>query len=328
MPEETVLEVGVDRVGKRLDIFILEGLGGRAGGESAGASEPRDEVPTRSSLRRWIDNGFVTVDGQRKKAGYALRLGEKVRVVQPPPRPVRLAAEEIPLSIVFEDDHLIVLNKPAGIVVHPGAGNPTGTLANALLHHLRREAADDSIRPGIVHRLDKDTSGLIVAAKNDRIHEALASQFKERQVEKTYLALVYGRVQPPEGRIEKPLGRDSRRRTRMSVRSRKPRQALTEYKVERYFDELTLVEVRLLTGRTHQIRVHFESIGFPIVGDSTYMAGRKKLLRPVSRQVEASAQRQFLHAASLGFSHPVSGEKLALSVPLPPELDALLSRLG
>ncbi|MEE8587373.1 MAG: RluA family pseudouridine synthase [Acidobacteriota bacterium] len=311
MSEKSNLLVSLRQAGTRLDVFVT-------------AAFPE---ASRSAVRRWIDGGSVTVDGKVRKAGHALRPQETVSVTPPPPQPVDLVPEPIPLDIVFEDDWLVVIDKPAGLVVHPGAGNRQGTLANALLHHLQQVSRSRSIRAGIVHRLDKGTSGLLVAAKNESVHQGLAAQFKQRQVEKRYLALVLGRLEPDQGRIEVPLGRHPRQRTRMSTRSRFPRQALTEYRVLRRFLEFTLAEVKLHTGRTHQIRVHFEHLGHPVAGDPTYTARRRFPLTPRAQKVLKGLDRPFLHAAGLAFDHPVTAKRLQFESPLPLELDEFLSSL-
>jgi 23S rRNA pseudouridine1911/1915/1917 synthase len=225
--------------------------------------------------------------------------------------------ESLPLDIVYEDEYLLVVNKPAGMVVHPAARIVSGTLVNALLAHCPQVAdVGGPDRAGIVHRLDRETSGLIVVAKNSETHAALQRQFKRRLVRKTYVALVEGQVQPREGIIEVPIGRDPKDRTRMAV-SRTGRPAVTQYRVVEVFPQYTLLEVRPHTGRTHQIRVHLAWLGYPVVGDRVYGRRRQTLL----------PDRHFLHARELAFTHPVTGEKLVLSAPLPPELTALLNQL-
>lgn len=311
MTQEFSIEVTPEQAGTRLDVFVASAF----------------EQASRSAVRRWIDEGAVLVDGQARKAGHALKSGEMVSVSPPPPQPLDLQPEPIPLKIVYEDESLLVIDKPAGLVVHPGAGIRQGTLANALLHHLRQVSRSDTVRPGIVHRLDKGTSGLMVAAKSEAAHQALSAQFKQREVEKRYLTLVHGRLRAESGRIDAPLGRDPERRTRMSTRSRSPRQALTEYRVLRRLREFTLVEVRLHTGRTHQIRVHFEHLGHPVAGDPTYSARRRLPVSAPARKALEKLGRPFLHSAVLAFKHPVSGRSLRFESPLPPELDELLSSL-
>jgi len=290
----------------------------------------RDRFPehSRSGQRRWIDQGHVLVNQERLKSGYRLRAGDRIEVKPLESEPLVLEPEDIPLNILFEDEKLVVLDKPSGLVVHPGAGNRSGTLANALLHHFRAISRDESLRPGIVHRLDKGTSGLLVIAKNDQIHEFLAAQFKARTVEKEYLALVYGKVMPPEGRIELPLGRHPSHRLKFSTRSRKPRSALTEYRVERDSRAFSFLRIRLHTGRTHQIRVHLEALGHPVVGDELYAGNRwRGIVDSKLRSDIQTMDRLFLHATRLAFTHP-GGEQLCFESGLPAELAGLLARLG
>ncbi len=243
------------------------------------------------------------------KAGVKLEGGERVRVTVPPPEPARPEPEPIPLRIVYEDDDLLVVDKPAGLAVHPSPGHSSHTLVNAVLAHCPNlSGVGGQRRPGIVHRLDKDTSGLIIVAKNDAAHLSLSRQLKERRVEKTYVALVEGRL-APEGTIDAPIARDPRHRKRMAV-VEGGREARTRYRLLRPVDGCSLAEVRPETGRTHQIRVHFASIGHPLVGDTVY--GRRKEDSPV--------RRQFLHAQRLAFHHPRTGERLELEAPLPEDL--------
>lgn len=327
MAEAAHFEWIVDDVGagERLDKFVLDRLTQQDFPPAAPPLTTRSV--TRSAVRRWIDAGRVSVNQQSVKAGQGLKRGDRVEVSIPPPEPSVLTPQDIPLKIVYEDQRLIVIDKPAGLVVHPGAGNRQGTLANALLHHLNRVSRPESVRPGIVHRLDKGTSGLIVIAKDEAAHEALAAQFKSRQVDKRYLALVYGIPDPPEGRIEAAIGRHRTQRTKMSTRSPKSRPALTEYKVLRTFPFFSLLEARLHTGRTHQIRVHFEHIGHPVVGDSAYSGNRPGELRGSDRAAIAALDRPFLHAWKLSFRHPDRKQALELEAPLPPELEEVLARL-
>jgi 23S rRNA pseudouridine1911/1915/1917 synthase len=232
------------------------------------------------------------------------------------------------LKIVHEDETLVVVDKPAGLVVHPGTGNRQGTLANALLHHFQSISRSETIRPGIVHRLDKATSGLMVVAKNDQAHEILAHQFKDRQVEKRYLALVYGCVKEAEGIIDVSLGRDPFVRTKISTRSRRSRKALTRYQTIRNYRDFSYLRIYPHTGRTHQIRVHFQHLGHPVVGDETY--GGKAIQRVQDPDLVESIQtlnRYFLHADSLAFVHPDTGERVSFEIPLPDALAELLRAL-
>ncbi|MCX7854989.1 MAG: RluA family pseudouridine synthase [Anaerolineae bacterium] len=270
---------------------------------------------SRAQLQRLIRSGAITVNETVVRPAYRLTPGDRITVTFPEEPTVR--PESLPLDIVYEDEHLLVVNKPAGMVVHPAARIVSGTLVNALLAHCPQVAdVGGPDRAGIVHRLDRETSGLIVVAKNPEAHAALQRQFKRRLVRKTYVALVEGQVSPREGIIEVPIGRDPKDRTRMSV-SRTGRPAITQYRVVEVFPQYTLLEVRPHTGRTHQIRVHLAWLGYPVVGDRVYGRRRQTLL----------PDRHFLHARELAFTHPVTGEKLVLSAPLPPELTALLHQL-
>jgi len=267
---------------------------------------------SRSRARRLIEEGFVTVNGRPVKPSRLLQRGDRVVVRVPPPTPLDLEPEAIPLSIVYEDHDLLVVDKPAGMAVHPGAGRSRHTLVNALLARCPDlTGVGGVLRPGIVHRLDKDTSGLLLVAKNDRAHTALSQQLKERTVEKGYLALVVGRLEPKEGVIEGAIGRDPRNRKRMAV-VEGGRPARTAYRVREYLDDCTLVEVTPSTGRTHQIRVHLAAVGHSIVGDAVY--GRPSPF----------VGRQFLHACRLGFHHPADGRRLVFESPLPPDLQEAL----
>jgi len=267
---------------------------------------------SRSHAQRLIEEGFVTVNGRPAKPSRLLQRGDRVVVRVPPPSPLDLEPEAIPLSIVYEDPDLLVVDKPAGMAVHPGAGRSRHTLVNALLARCPDLAGIGGVlRPGIVHRLDKDTSGLLLVAKNDRAHTALSRQLKERTVEKGYLALVTGRLEPKEGIIEGAIGRDPRNRKRMAV-VEGGRPARTAYRVREYLADCTLVEASPSTGRTHQIRVHLAAVGHPIVGDAVY--GRPSPF----------VERQFLHACRLGFHHPADGRRLVFESPLPPDLQQAL----
>ena len=305
------LTVGESDAGMRLDRWL--------------ASQIADV--SRSAIQRWIAEGRVTVDGAAAPAKYLIAGGQVVAVRRPPPDDNSLLPEDIPLDVIYEDEHLAVIDKPAGMVVHPGTGVHTGTLANALLHRypwleeMDAGEADDEEpsreppRPGIVHRLDKDTSGLIVAAKSAVARDRLQAQFGERSVQKVYLALVQD-VPAPEGQVNAPIGRDPRKRKRMAV-VRDGRPALTEYRVVETYGQYALLEVSIKTGRTHQIRVHMAFVGHPGVGDTVY--GRRK--------GGIACPRQFLHAHRIAFRHPMTGEDLAFTAPLPADLQAVLDRL-
>jgi 23S rRNA pseudouridine1911/1915/1917 synthase len=297
-----VRDLIAERDGERLDRFVARSL---------------PEL-TRSRARRLIDGGFVMVDGRLPaKAGAPLASGQRVRVRVPPPEPATLEPEAIPLRIVYEDDDLLVVDKPAGMTVHPAPGHSSGTLVHAVLAHCPNlSALGGEGRPGIVHRLDKDTSGLIIVAKNDAAHLSLARQLKERRVEKTYIALVEGRLKQREGVIDAPIGRHPARRKKMAV-VEGGREARTRYRVLREIDGRTLVEVRPETGRTHQIRVHLASIGHPVVGDPVYGRGRPA----------GPLRRQFLHAQRLAFRHPRTGDRLELEAELPEDLAQALAGL-
>jgi 23S rRNA pseudouridine1911/1915/1917 synthase len=273
---------------------------------------------TRTQLQVLIKDGAVTVDGEPSKPGWKLRGGETIRVVIPPPPPPELSPEEMALAVLYEDPHIAVIDKPSGLVVHPGAGIESGTLANGLLARYP-EIADmkGQRRQGIVHRLDKYTSGVMVVARNEAALNSLMNQFQARSVDKRYITLLECEPKPAVGRIDVPIGRDPVQRTRMAV-VRGGRPAVTEYEtVEVLADGMALVNVHLLTGRTHQIRVHFARLKCPVVGDTVY--GLRK------QRVELG--RTFLHAARLSFDHPVTGERLTFEAPLPPELSSLLDRL-
>lgn len=280
----------------------------------------RDRVPdlSRTQGQRLIDAGQVTVNGQARKPAYLVEPGERVTVILPPEDPpLVLRPQPIPLDVIFEDAHLLVVNKPAGMVVHPAPGHPDGTLVNALLAHYPPIAdVGPQDRAGIVHRLDKETSGALVVAKSETVLESLQYQFRNREVEKTYLALVNGQVQPPEGIIEVPIGRDPTDRQRMAPVP-KGKYARTRYQVVRRFRKHTLLEAHPYTGRTHQIRVHLSWLGHPVVGDADYGSRRQRLL----------TDRHFLHASRLRFTHPVTGEEMTFQAPLPEKLDALLRQL-
>ena len=285
---------------------------------------------SRSRLQSLIEDAHVTVAGKPRKAAYRLHGGDRVRVTIPPLRPEALTPERIPLTVIFEDDDVLVVDKPAGMVVHPGAGRPSGTLAAALLVHAPSVAGVGGPgRPGIVHRLDKGTSGLLVVAKSQRAYVALVRQFASRSVSRRYLAVVHGEVKEPAGAIDAPIGRHPRDRVRMTVLSGgRGKAAVTRFTVLERFRDFTYLEARLGTGRTHQIRVHLAFIGHPVVGDPTY---RRRSTPPIEdRQVLALVEGLSgvaLHATALGFVHPATGEPLEFMAPLPERMARVLSYL-
>ena len=283
---------------------------------------------TRSRSRKLIDAGLATINGSPAKASTTVREGDLIDVEEPPLTPLEMVAESIPLDVVFEDDDLLVINKPAGLVIHPAAGNPRGTLVNALLHHCQDLSGIGGVeRPGIVHRLDKDTTGLLVVAKSDRAHLALSIAFRRHTVRKTYLAVCYGMVKDPEGIVDAPIGRHPMHRQHMAVTST-GRSARTMYRIEEAFEGVTLVSCRPVTGRTHQIRVHMAHIGHALVGDPLY-AGRqwRGISDPRVQSACRGFARQALHAWRLGFTHPVTAEDVSFEAPLPADFEELLDTL-
>jgi 23S rRNA pseudouridine1911/1915/1917 synthase len=308
-PRISNFEFRVSKAGERLDIFLTR------------------QMPdwSRSQILRLIRSGLVSVGARlARKGGEEVQAGDIISV-RAEREELTAAPEALPLCIVYEDEDLLVVSKPAGMAVHAGAGVKSGTLVNALLHHVKTlSSAGGAERPGIVHRLDKMTSGLVVVAKNDAAHRQLAEQFKSRAVRKTYVLLVHGRVSSAAGKISKPVGRDPVRRTRMRVGGLRPREAVTRYEVIRRFPHFTLLEAHPETGRTHQIRVHFAALGHPIVGDTTYGAPGK--LQLGGGEV-ATLSRTFLHAGSLEFQHPRLRRAVSFSAPLPPELADFLRDL-
>ena len=288
-----------------------------------------DQFPgkSRSQIQKWIDESCVLVEGLTAKRSYKIRGGEKIAVHIPSPAPPAGFAEDIPLNILYEDTDLAVINKPAGMVVHVGAGVRQGTLVNALLSHFSElSESGGHERPGIVHRLDKQTSGLLVVAKNDLSHVNLSQQFQSRSVKKHYWALVHGLFEKPRGEIKSPIGRDARNRIKMTTRSNRGRVAHTDYEVVEVLVKFALVRLHIRTGRTHQIRVHLASIQHPVVGDTLYGAPSRIQL-PGTNEGIPTLDRNFLHAYSLEFAHPRSGEWLSFSCDLPPELIQFLAKL-
>ncbi|MBN2266217.1 MAG: RluA family pseudouridine synthase [Candidatus Aminicenantes bacterium] len=286
----------------RLDVFLAD----------------RIEGLTRAQVRKVIDAGGARVGSFRRKAGYKLKPGDRVHVEYEPPEPeAALIPQYIPIKVIFQDADIVVLDKPPNLVVHPGPGHPAGTLVNALLHHYPEIAAvGNPDRPGIVHRLDQDTSGVMVVARSPRAWSFLHHQFKNRLTWKTYLALAWGRMSETEGKMNWPLGRHPKEGSRMSVRARSPKRAETLFQVQRTFRDTTLLEVKPLTGRTHQIRVHLAAAGHPVCGDPVY--GRKKEPREFPRI--------FRHAHTLSCLHPETEERLTFASPLPADLEAVIER--
>jgi 23S rRNA pseudouridine1911/1915/1917 synthase len=284
---------------------------------------------SRARLQGLIDDGEVLVNNKPAKASYKLRAADEIEVELTPALSSHFVPENIPLDIVFEDDDLIVINKPAGLVVHPADGIHSGTLANALAYHFQQlSTRAGSIRPGIVHRLDKGTSGLLVVAKTESVHENLTDQFRAREIFKSYVALVHGVVKEEKGRIEQPIARDPRNRTRMTVVAG-GRGALSLYKVRQRYGSFTLLDVELKTGRTHQIRVHLSWLKHPVLGDELYGGGRDNNVRDALLRARIrKLGRHFLHAEKLAFSHPRNGERMSFESLLPDELAEFLDELG
>ena len=270
---------------------------------------------TRSQLKNLINDGHVTVNGQAVKPKYKVQAGDKISLVKSEPQSLELTPENIPLDIVYEDDDVIVVNKPQGMVVHPAPGHPDHTLVNALLYHSPLSTINGTFRPGIVHRIDKDTSGLLMVAKNDLAHQSLAEQLRNKTNKREYRALVYGQIKEDEGTIDAPLGRNPQDRKKQAV-VKGGRHAVTHFKVMKRYDNFTLVKCILETGRTHQIRVHMKYIGHPLVGDPLY--GPRKVI---------GKDGQFLHAALLGFKHPRTGKELVFEAPLPENFQKMLDKL-
>jgi len=303
--------VEADAVRIRLDQFLIS----RIPGES------------RSQIQNWIRKGYLRVNGEQVKTGHLLRLNDRVELLAPESPPEQPFPEEIPLHILYEDSEIAVINKPAGMVCHAGAGVRSGTLVNALLHHMGPLETGDPQRPGIVHRLDRFTSGVMLIAKNLQSHRHLSEQFKSRTVKKEYAALVYGKPTPPSGTIRLPLGRDPLNRKKISTRARKLRPAITHYIVQEDFASVSLLRIRIETGRTHQIRVHMSQIGHPVVGDTVYGGDRIRNLPPKIYAALKNLRRPFLHSHEVHFLHPKTGRLLTFQAPLPPELELILSRL-
>lgn len=308
--ERREFTVEAEADGQRLDRFLVGALADHS----------------RSQIQKLIADGHVHLDRREPRANLAVRAGERVSVDLPDPVPSSVEAEALPLDILYEDSDLAVINKAAGMVVHPGAGHASGTLVNALLHYVDDlSGVGGELRPGIVHRLDRGTSGVMVVAKHDAAHQALSRQFHDREVEKEYIALVWGGVQAGR-RIDAAIGRDPSNRQKMSARSRRARDAVTRITRAHSLHGLTIVHVAIHTGRTHQIRVHLSAIGHPVVGDSLYGGVHRRVpgdIRAVQR-----LERPFLHAWRLAFTHPGDGRRMEFTAPLPGDLMAILTDLG
>lgn len=305
MNDRKIFTVQKGQKGRRLDLWLTGCLDGIS----------------RARIQQLIREGLVKVNSRSVKESHKPKAGEQVEVVIPPPRPVELKAEKIPLDILFEDDALLVINKPAGMVVHPSPGHDSGTLVNAVLHHCPQLAGiGGELRPGIVHRLDRDTSGVIIVAKTEAALANLADQFRRREIRKEYLAVVSGVLSPAGGKIETLIGRHATDRKKMTAVPRKGRPALTFYQTLEKFDNFSLLILRPETGRTHQIRVHLAHRQHPVVGDKQY--GRR-----LTGYLPFEANRQMLHAHKICFHHPGTGEKLAFNAPIPEDMERLLNGL-
>ena len=312
MPESLIVEPGA--AGRRLDLWLAAKLPG----------------VSRTRLKALVAGGHVSVDGRAVKASTRLKAGQRVVVDVPPPPPETLIAERLPLNVIYEDADVLVLDKPARLVVHPGAGQRTGTLAHALLAHAPSTAGvGGPRRPGIIHRLDKGTSGLLVVAKSPRAYAGLTAELVARQVTRRYLALVHGEVRQAEGTIDAPMGRHPRHRTRMAVLPPgKGKRAVTRFRVLERLKGFTYLEAQLETGRTHQIRVHLASLGHPVMGDATYrLRSTPRITDPALAALVDGLDGVALHAASLAFTHPVTGARLEFASPLPNRIERLLTYL-
>ena len=310
------MTVTTDEHGQRLDLFAAE----------------KGLALSRSSASQFIKQGFITVDGGVRKPKHKVREGECVTAILPEVRPLTLSAEAIDLDIIYSDDDLVVVNKQRGLVVHPAAGHDSGTLVNAMLHHFpHMDGICGELRPGIVHRLDKDTTGLLVVALNQKTLLELTRQFKEREVAKRYQALVYGEVSDVRGIIDQPIGRDPRDRKRMGVNSPVGRASETHYTVAGRYPGATLLDIDLKTGRTHQIRVHTQWLGHPVVGDSLYTRRKADRDLPQHAPLRAAIRQlsgQLLHAHTLSFCHPSTGRRVEFSAPVPMDFSGVLSLLS
>ena len=291
----------------------------KTGGERLDKAIKKQETEiSRTRLQKLIEEGKVKVNGKIEKNSYIVKIGDKILIEEEEPEEIELKPQEIPLDIIYEDNDIIVINKSKGLVVHPGNGNPDHTLVNAVMAKCKGSLSGigGKIRPGIVHRLDKDTSGLIVVAKNDKAHIGLSKKLKKKEMKKTYIALVRGNIQENEATIQMPIGRSTKDRKKMAV-TKKGKEAITHFKVLKRYGKYTLVEVKIETGRTHQIRVHMAEIGHPVVGDMVYSNGKN----------EFGVEGQMLHAKQLIFQHPITQEKITLTAPLPEYFEKVLEQL-
>ena len=288
--------------GKRLDIYIAENF---------------NEL-SRTMIKKLIESNNILVNDKSEKVSYKVQANDNISIDVPEAKETKLKAQEIPLDIIYEDSDIIVVNKPKGMVVHPANGNPDGTLVNAILSICKNSLSGigGELRPGIVHRLDKDTSGLIIVAKNDKAHINMSEQIKERNVKKTYIALVRGNVPEEEATINMPIGRSTKDRNKMAV-TKNGKQAITHFKVLKRYSKYTLLEIKIETGRTHQIRVHMAEIGYPVVGDAVYSNGKN----------EFGIEGQMLHAYKLEFMHPITNKHMELTAPLPQYFEKILKKL-
>lgn len=295
-------EIFVEEGMQRLDKYIAQ----------------KEECLSRVMIQKLIEEGNILVNGEKSKPSYNVQAGDRITIQIPEVKTTDLKAQEIPLDIIYEDDDIIVVNKAKGMVVHPAVGNPDGTLVNAIMAHCKGNLSGigGELRPGIVHRLDKDTSGLLIIAKNDKAHLEMSEQIQKRQVKKTYLALVRGAISENEATINMPIGRSTRDRKKMAV-NKNGKEAITHFKVLDRFVGYTYLQVRIETGRTHQIRVHMAEIGHPVVGDMVYSNGKN----------EFGVEGQMLHATSLEFKHPITGEEMHLDAPLPEYFEEVLKKL-
>lgn len=307
MPETLEWKTGPEQAGERLDKFLTEALESHGDGYS------------RSQIQQWIKDGHVTVGGAAVKPNFKLPASASVRLIIPEPETAEIVPEPIPLNVVYEDSDVIVVNKPRGMVVHPAPGHTGGTLVNALLYHCKDLSGINGVmRPGIVHRIDKDTSGLIMAAKNDAAHAGLAEQLKEHSAGRKYIALVHGNVPHDQGTVDAPIGRDPKDRKLFTVTDKNSKHAVTHFQVLERFGDYTLLELQLETGRTHQIRVHMKFIGHPLVGDPAYGPAKSK---------GVTMEGQALHAEELAFDHPRTGERMSFEAPLPDDMNRVLEAL-